>query len=263
MTASVGTNDNSRATRQAETNRLLREARTAPPAERRRLVDEVITRNLPVARAVALRYRDRGVALDDLVQVACTGLVRAADRFDSDQAEDFLTYAIPTIRGELKRYFRDQSWTIRPPRRVQEVQALVQRSGGELGLTDRSRQLADRLGLTEHEVDAALTAQGCFTPTSLDEPSRNGGAALSDVLASEEADFESVEARIMVRALVRELEPRDRLIMYLRFFENRTQREIGDEIGVTQMQVSRLIARIMTTMRTRIEADPSGDAMSA
>jgi hypothetical protein len=121
--------DKTGTSRQAETNRLLTLAWNASPTERRRLVDEVIVRNVPVARAIASRYSGRGVALDHLVQVACTALVRAANKFDPAQAYDFLTYAVPSIRGEVKRYFRDHSWSVRPPRRIQEVQGLIQRSG--------------------------------------------------------------------------------------------------------------------------------------
>jgi RNA polymerase sigma-B factor len=250
-------------TRQGETNRLLRAAYDAPPSERQRLIDEVIVRNVSVARAVATRYRDRGVAVEDLIQVACVALVRAANRFDPAQADDFLTYAVPTIRGEVKRYFRDHSWAVRPPRRVQEVQGLIHKSGAALGLDGNRKDLADKLGLEQREIDAAIQAQGCFTPSSLDAPSHEGGASLGDVLVADHTDLEAAEARTMMRALIRELEPRERLILYLRFFEDRTQKEIGEEIGVTQMQVSRLIARLMDRMRERLEGGSVGGAASA
>jgi RNA polymerase sigma-B factor len=249
--------------RQAETNRMLVEARDASPVERQRLVDEVIVRNVRVARAVAARYRDRGVPEEDLVQVACIALVRAANRFDPDKSHDFLTYAVPTIRGEVKRYFRDHSWAVRPPRRIQEVQALIQRSGVAFGLEGNRQELAARLGLEEKEVEAALLAQGCFAPTSLDAPSRFEDQTLGDSLAEDYNDFEAAEARAMLRALVGELSPCDRLILYLRFFEGRSQKEIGEEIGVTQMQVSRLISRILASMRHQLEDWQAGGSIGA
>jgi RNA polymerase sigma-B factor len=242
---------------------MLVEARDASPVERQRLVDEVIVRNVRVARAVAARYRDRGVPEEDLVQVACIALVRAANRFDPDKSRDFLTYAVPTIRGEVKRYFRDQSWAVRPPRRIQEVQALIQRSGVAFGLEGNRHELAARLGLEEREVEAALLAQGCFAPTSLDAPSRFEDQTLGDSLAGDYNDFEAAEARAMLRALVGELSPSDRLILYLRFFEGRSQKEIGEEIGVTQMQVSRLISRILTSMRHQLEDGQAGGSVGA
>jgi RNA polymerase sigma-B factor len=255
--------DETGTSRQVETNRLLTLAWNASPAERRRLVDEVIVRNVPVARAVASRYSGRGVAIDDLVQVACTALVRAANKFDPAKADDFLTYAVPSIRGEVKRYFRDHSWSVRPPRRVQEVQGLIQRSGETLGREGNRQELATRLNLDESEVDAALQAQGCFSPTSLDAALRPDGDSLGDMLVADYSDYEAAEARVMVRTLVRELGPRDRLILYLRFFEGRSQREIGDEIGVTQMQVSRLISRILSQMRTQLDDDQAAAGAGA
>ena len=252
-----------RSSRQLQTNRLLARARDASPRERQRLIDEVVVDNLPVAHAIATRYRDRGVALDDLVQVASVALIRAANKFDPDRADDFLTYAVPTIRGEVKRYFRDHSWVVRPPRRVQEVQGMIHRSGAAFGAEGSSQELAARLGLSEPEVDAALQARGCFTPTSLDTPGGLDGALMRPDIAGDDSEFDAVEARTMVRALLRELEPRERLILYLRFFEDRTQKEIGDEIGVTQMQVSRLIARLVEKMRDRLEPDQRDGAVSA
>jgi RNA polymerase sigma-B factor len=242
---------------------MLVEARDASPAERQRLVDEVIVRNVRVARAVAGRYRNRGVAEEDLVQVACIALVRAASKFDPDRSHDFLTYAVPTIRGEVKRYFRDHSWAVRPPRRIQEVQALIQRSGVGFGLEGNRKELAARLGLEETEVEAALLAQGCFAPTSLDAPTRFEDETIGDGLAEDYTDFEAAEARAMLRGLIGVLSPCDRLILYLRFFEGRSQKEIGEEIGVTQTQVSRLISRILTRMRQQLEGGQAGGSVGA
>ncbi|KQW43928.1 hypothetical protein ASC77_21265 [Nocardioides sp. Root1257] len=243
--------------RQTQTRRLFDEARAAGPAEHRRLIDEIIVINLPVARSIAGRYRGRSVAVEDLEQVAYLALVRAANKFEPAKAEDFLSYAVPTIRGEIRRYFRDHGWMVRPPRRVQEVQSLIQGvdpvSADGRGTT--AHDLAGRLGLPLKDVSDALQAQGCFRPTSLDAPTMASGEPLADLLVDDEVDeLEAAEARALIRTLVTELKPRDRLILYLRFFEGRTQQEIGDELGVTQMQVSRLLSRILADLRVRAGA---------
>lgn len=246
----------SRDVRQSETNRLLSEAQHAPPAERQRLIDDAIIRNVGVAKSVASRYRGRGIAMEDLEQVACLALVRAANRFDPEKADDFLTYAVPTIRGEIKRYFRDHGWVVRPPRRLQEVQALIQQTdvGQNDGRAETPQDLAARLGVDVRDVSDALGAQGCFAPVSLDVPAHEGGDPIGSTLVDDEFDeHEAVEARVILRTLTKELKPRERLILYLRFVEGRTQKEIGEEIGVTQMQVSRLLNRILTDMRSRAE----------
>ncbi|GAA1808115.1 RNA polymerase sigma factor SigF [Nocardioides hankookensis] len=244
--------------RQTQTHRLFDEASSAGPAERRRMIDEVIVLNLPVARSIAGRYRGRGVAVEDLEQVAYLALVRAANKFEPAKAEDFLSYAVPTIRGEIRRYFRDHGWMVRPPRRVQEVQSLIQSADVvpvEGGGGTTTQDLAERLGLPLKDVSDALQAQGCFHPSSLDAPAIASGEPLGDLLVDDDVDeFEAAEARALVRTLVTELKPRDRLILYLRFFESRTQQEIGDELGVTQMQVSRLLSRILADLRARAGA---------
>jgi RNA polymerase sigma-B factor len=242
------------ADRSAATNRMLLEAQGAAPTERKRLIDEVITRNIEVARSVASRYRNRGIPVEDLEQVACLALIRAANRFDPTKAEDFLTYAVPTMRGEIKRHFRDHGWVVRPPRRVQEVQALIRRSGHvQSDRPEDPQDLADRLGVDVNDVNEALQAHGCFAPTSLDAPNRVGEPWSASLVDDDVDEHEAVEARAILRTLTKELKPRERLILYLRFVEGRTQKEIGEEIGVTQMQVSRLLTSILTGMRTRME----------
>jgi RNA polymerase sigma-B factor len=234
------------------TNQKLTEAWGAPPAERQRLIDEVIVGNVDLARSVARRYSKRGVPIEDLEQVACVALVRAANRFDPTKADDFRTYAVPSIRGEVTRYFRDQAWMVRPVRRVQEVQALIQRETTRTdGRPPNPVEVAERLGLDAEDVREAMGAQGCFHAKSLDAPLPDGEQTFGDMLADDFSEHEAAEARVMLRALVKDLPSRDRLILYLRFFEGRTQSEIGEEIGVTQMQVSRLLTRILTQMRER------------
>jgi RNA polymerase sigma-B factor len=233
---------------------LLNRAATADRRERDRLLDEVIHLNMGVARSVASRYRHRGIPEDDLVQVAYLGLVKAVQGFDPAFERDFLSYAVPTIRGEVRRYFRDHGWTVRPPRRVQELQAAITAAAEDLtqsiGRSPRPSELAAYLEVDQEEVIAALAANGCFTPTSLDRPvGEDGDATLGELIGCEDGGVDSVDARVMLGPAVRSLKERDRRILYLRFFAGRTQQEIATEIGVTQMQVSRLITRILRDLR--------------
>lgn len=239
-------------TRHTMTNRLLAEAQQAGPAERRRLLDEVIVANIEVARSIARKYRNRGIATEDLEQVACVALVAAADRFDPAKAEDFLSYAVPTIRGEVRRHFRDHGWAVRPPRSIQELQASINKLTTATAQEMPDQAVAAELGVSVEEVRAARAAQGCFAPTSLDATFPDGGESLGATLVDDEFDeYAAVEARVILNTLTRDLKPRERLIVYLRFVEGRTQAEIGEEIGVTQMQVSRLLARILERLRER------------
>lgn len=248
--------------RRQRTAELFRLAADAEGEEREQLIDEVIVTNTSVARTIAKRYANRGVPLDDLEQVACLALVRAARRFDGDRAEDFLVYAVPTIRGELKRWFRDHGWTVRPPRRLQELQADVLRAREEVAETADgeadSAEIAAHLGLDRAEVDEALSVRGCFAPTSLDAPvdAEGGGVPLGELLSSGEEAVERAEDRVILHHALRRLTPRERLIVKLRFADDLTQGEIGERIGVTQMQVSRLLSKVMATLRAELAETP-------
>ncbi|GAA1808014.1 hypothetical protein GCM10009795_061490 [Nocardioides hankookensis] len=238
--------------RQNTTNHLLREAQHATPPERQRLIDEVIVANIEVARSIARKYRNRGIPTEDLEQVACVALVRAANNFDPAKADDFLSYAVPTIRGEVRRHFRDHGWAVRPPRSIQELQSAIHRLSADAGREESDDDVAAQLGVTVDDVRAARGAQGCFAPASLDVPVHEGGDSLGATLVGDGYDeFDGVEARVFLDTLTRELKPRERLVLYLRFVEGRTQSEIGAEIGVTQMQVSRILAKLLATMRER------------
>lgn len=249
-----------RAERHARTADLLAEAHTAEPYDRQRAVDEVVRLNLEVARSVASRYFNRGIDDDDLVQVASLALTRAAQQFDVTRHKDFLSYAVPTMRGELKKYFRDHGWTIRPPRRIQESQARIATAEGELtqllGRSPRPSEIAAHTGLPLADVEEALSADGCFFPTSLDKPAPHDSSpderSLADFLTLPDPDTPAAEARLTLAPVVRRLRERDRRILFLRYFEDRTQQEIADELGVTQMQVSRLLARILRDLRDGI-----------
>lgn len=215
--------------------------------------------NMPVARAIAHRYRHRGLSEEDLDQVAYLALVKAARRFDPGRADDFLSFAVPTIRGELKKHFRDAGWSVRPPRRIQELQQRIAGARGELtqrlGRSPRPDDIAEELAVDVETVLDALSAEGCFQPSSLDRPvTLDSTMTAGDLVADESQDFASAEARVALAPAVRRLSDRDRRIIELRFFGDATQQEIADDIGVTQMHVSRLLARIFAQLRTELTA---------
>jgi RNA polymerase sigma-B factor len=251
-------------TRQQRRERTVRafDAAAATRSSRRReqLEDYVIQLNMDVARSVASRYFARGIEHEDLLQVAYAALTRAARNFDPSRHQDFLSYAVPTIRGEIKKHFRDRGWTVRPPRRIQELQGSIQRAQGalaqRLGRSPRPSDIAEALDADLGDVVEAMSADGCFTPSSLDQPVTNGDgggpAAICDLLGENDASQPAVEARATLAPVVRQLKERDRRILYMRFFEECTQQEIADEIGVTQMQVSRLLGRIMRDLHSQL-----------
>lgn len=216
-----------------------------------------------VARSVASRYANRGIEEEDLLQVAYLALTRAARDFDPQRDQDFLAYAVPTIRGEVKKHFRDHGWTVRPPRRIQDTQARITRAEGELvqqiGRTPTAEEIADHLDAALRDVVEAMTADGCFAPASLDRPAggadgESGTSTLGDLLVGTDSIQPAAEARLTLGPAVRRLAERDRRILFLRYFEQCTQQEIAEEIGVTQMQVSRLLARILRDLRLALSA---------
>ncbi|MGE5719711.1 MAG: SigB/SigF/SigG family RNA polymerase sigma factor [Nocardioidaceae bacterium] len=240
------------------TARLLAQiAETTDEVEQKRLRDEIVVLNMGVARAIASRYRDRGISRDDLLQAAYVGLVKAVQGFDPSYERDFLSYAVPTVTGEVKRYFRDFGWTVRPPRRIQELQAQISRASNELSQTlhrsPKPREVAEFLNIDVDSVIEALAADGCFTPASLDVPvGEDGSGSLGELLGGEDADLGRAEARILLGPAVRKLKERDRRIIELRFFYGWTQEQIAQDIGVTQMQVSRLLSRILSDLRAEL-----------
>ena len=253
-----------RQTRARDTADLFAEVdSTQDPAEQRRLLDRVVELNLGLATAVVARFRSRGIPTDDLLQVARLALVKAARRFDRSTGNEFVSFAVPTMRGEVKRHFRDAGWMVRPPRRIQELQARIAPARSELasslGREPEPKEIAERLSVEESEVVEAMSALGCFTPASLDVPvGQDTPISLGDVLPGQDDDSGAAEARVMLGPVVRRLGDRDRRVLQLRFFDGLTQREIAEDIGVTQMQVSRLLARILTQLRSDIE-EPQRD----
>lgn len=226
--------------------------------QRHQLVDELVVVNLGVAHSIAVRYRNRGISVEDLEQVARLGLVKAAQAFDPARKNDFLAYAVPTIRGEVRKHFRDHGWAVRPPRRIQELQSRIMAAAAELtqdlGRSPRPSEIARHLDAQLDEVHEALSADGCFSPSSLDRrvSEDESAASLGDLLPDEDNDHEAAEARLMLAPAVRRLGERDRLILHLRFFKGWTQEEIAQEIGVTQMHVSRLLSRILQELRSEL-----------
>lgn len=231
-------------------------------SEHEREVERLVATTMPVARALARRYAGRGLPAEDLEQVAYLHLVAAARRFDPDRGVDFMAYAVPTIKGGLRKAFRDIGWTVRPPRRLQELQMRLWAAESELEhLLDRPptpSELAAHVGADLGEAIEALSLDGCFTPGSLDMPlGDEGGQTQGDLLGDLDAGFAAGEARAMLGPVVRRLCDRDREIIRMRFYEGLSQREIGERLGVTQMQISRLLKRILGELRESLVGDTS------
>ena len=232
------------------------------PSERAILANRLAEENIQIADSIASRYVARGIARDDLQQVARLALVRASRAFCPEREQDFLAYAVPCIRGELRRHFRDAGWMVRPPRRVQEAQYRIQSARvaltEHLGREPRVEDFAENLDLDVKTVTEALTLDGCFFPESLDRSVSHDGAGhavIGDRIAAEPGEFERSEARVVLAPLIAQLNARDARVLHLRFFEGLTQREVGEAIGVTQMQVSRILSRVLGQLRENLEGD--------
>jgi len=216
--------------------------------------EELIERFLPLARSIARRYEHSGEPLEDLVQVASMALVKAVDRYDASRGHAFSSYAVPTIAGELKRHFRDRSWTVRPPRDLQELTIKVERASGELWQQlDRAptvAELAQAVGRDEEQVLDALHARMARGRLSLDgHTGDEDQPALQDRLGSVDAGFAQAESRATLDALLATIAPRDCEVIRLRFEEDMTQAEIGELLGVSQMQISRIMRQTLQQLR--------------
>jgi RNA polymerase sigma-B factor len=229
-------------------------------ADAEELTRQLIETNAAVARSMASRYRNRGIDLDDLEQVALLGLTKAAQRFDPAAGHDFLSFAVPTVRGELRRHFRDSGWMVRPPRRVQDLQTRIAAAQEELEPrlrhSPRPSDIAAHLGEDVSDIVEALAADGCFTPTSLDAKVSDGSSSLGDLLGEEDRALAQAEAKVMLEPLMRGLSARDRRIVRLRYFQEQTQQEIADAVGLTQAQVSRVLTRILADLRAGLAERP-------
>ena len=209
----------------------------------------------------ARRFRNRGEPFEDLVQVGTIGLIKAVDRFETDRGVEFSTYATPTVIGEIKRHFRDKGWAIRVPRRLQELRMQIGGATGELtqklGRSPTPRELAEVIGCTVEEIMEGIESSHAYATLSLDasDDSDDGPPAMLATLGVEDTNIEHVEIRESIKPLLEGLGEREKRILLLRFFKNMTQSQIAEEIGVSQMHVSRLLTRTLAQLRTSLEAD--------
>jgi RNA polymerase sigma-B factor len=233
-----------RAQRQRDDQRLMRRHRKGDARAR----DALIERYMPLARSLALRYRRASEPLDDLVQVASVGLVKAVDRWDAERGLAFSSYAVPTILGELRRYFRDATWDVRPARDVQELCLSVEEARdalwADLGRSPTVGDIAERVHRSEEEVVEALQATEGRSARSLDAPvheEEGDSATAGDMLGTDDAEYGRVEAGITIERMTGILDERAREILRLRFQEDMLQSEIAERVGCSQMHVSRII----------------------
>jgi len=238
------------------TSRLLAAASMAPGPERAALEGRVVEVNMTVAAQIAARYRGRGVPTEDMEQVAYLALVKAVRRYEYAPERDFLSFAVPTIRGEVKRYFRDHGWTVRPPRTIQAAQAQIGQAESELlqelGRSPRPSEIAERLDLDLDLVVEALGANGCFFPTSLEAMMPGDDSTTREWLGDEDTGFRRAETAVVLKPLLAELTERERVALEMRFFQDATQAEIGDLLGISQNQVSRLLSSLMARLRDQL-----------
>jgi RNA polymerase sigma-B factor len=221
------------------------------------LRDRLVRMHLPLVEHLARRFRNRGEPLDDLTQVATIGLIKSVDRFDPDRGVEFSTYATPTVVGEIKRHFRDKGWAVRVPRRLQELRLSLTTATAELsqthGRSPTVHELAAKLGISEEEVLEGLESANAYSTLSLDVPDTDDESpAVADTLGAEDEALEGVEYRESLKPLLEDLPPREKRILLLRFFGNMTQSQIAQEVGISQMHVSRLLARTLAQLREKL-----------
>ncbi|MER8046473.1 SigB/SigF/SigG family RNA polymerase sigma factor [Streptomyces sp. NPDC094032] len=238
---------------------LFIELRALPEGsvEKAALRDRLVRMHLPLVEHLARRFRNRGEPLDDLTQVATIGLIKSVDRFDPDRGVEFSTYATPTVVGEIKRHFRDKGWAVRVPRRLQELRLSLTTATAELsqqhGRSPTVHELAERLGISEEEVLEGLESANAYSTLSLDVPDTDDESpAVADTLGAEDEALEGVEYRESLKPLLEDLPPREKRILLLRFFGNMTQSQIAQEVGISQMHVSRLLARTLAQLREKL-----------
>ena len=229
--------------------------------ERLRIRGELVELHLPLVEYLARRFRNRGEWLDDLTQVATIGLIKSIDRFDLARGVEFSTYATPTIVGEIKRHFRDKGWAVRVPRRLQELKLALTKAIGDLaqrqGRAPTVAEIAAHLQMTEEEVLEGLESANAYSTVSLDAPDSgdDDAPAVAESLGMLDDALEGVEYRESLKPLLEQLPPREKRILLLRFFGNMTQSQIASELGISQMHVSRLLARTLTQLRAGLTAD--------
>lgn len=223
------------------------------------LRDDLIEAHLGLAEYLARRFANRGEPLDDLVQVASLGLVKAVERFDPGRGLEFTTFATPTIVGELKRHFRDKGWAVRVPRRVQELHLRITRViddlATELGRSPTVQEISQRAGTTEDEVIEAIDAGSAYRSASLDagRSDDDESPGLIGQLGQVDPELARAERRAALGPLISELPEREQVMLYLRFYEGMTQSEIAKRLGISQMHVSRLLSRSLQQLRELAE----------
>jgi len=240
------------------TRELFTELQSAPEGDprRQRARDALVEQHLPLVEHLARRFRNRGEPYDDLVQVATIGLIKSVDRFDLERGVEFSTYATPTIVGEIKRHFRDKGWAVRVPRRLQELRLSLASATSELsqkqGRAPTVAELAAHMKISQEEVLEGLESANAYSTLSLDAGDSGSGdepMPVSETLGIEDEGLEGVEYRESLKPMLEQLPPREKKILMLRFFKNMTQSEIAAEVGISQMHVSRLLARTLAQLR--------------
>jgi RNA polymerase sigma-B factor len=243
-------------TRSRRTDELFERAtQETDDARRQELLNDVVVVNMPVARSIAWTFRHRGLVLEDLEQCAHLALVRAVQKFEADRGHDFLSYAVPCIKGALKRHFRDTGWTVRPPRAVQELQPRIQAAERAIdpntGRRPSVEQIAAALDVEPAAIKEAVRAQGCFTPTSLDLLcGEDDATSIGDCLvALDDEAVSAVEARAVLRPVLARLSAEHRELLEMRFVQEQTQQQIAEVVGISQPGVSRLLNEILAHLR--------------
>lgn len=229
------------------------------------LTSRLVDAYQPVARNIARRFSRRGEAVDDLEQVASIGLLHALRRYDPAHGRDFMSYAVPTMMGEVRRYFRDTAWTIRTPRGVKDRYLQVGTAsttlGQQLGRAPTASELAEHLDMDREEVIEAISAHHSYRPESLDSTLSEGtDTTMADLLGEDDPNLDHVEARALVADLVGTLPERERRILVLRFVHEHTQSEIAAQLGISQMHVSRLLSQTLSRLRERARVRETGTA---
>ena len=223
--------------------------------------EQLIVSHLNLVRFLASKFKNRGEPLDDLVQVGNIGLIKAIDRFDTERGLEFTTFATPTILGEIKRHFRDKGWSVRVPRRLQELSAKVGQATDDLTKqlqrSPTTEELADYLGTTVDEVLEAMESSSAYSPVPLEAggTEEDDAPSVIDHYASEDADLGSADDRMAIEQALEEVSPREREIIRMRFDEGLTQAEIAEKLGVSQVQISRLLRRTLQKMREAMDPE--------
>ena len=241
----------------ARSHGLFAELRTfaVESSEHRTCRDDLVRLHLPLVEHCARRFLNRGEPFDDLMQVGTIGLIKAVDRFDDERGVEFSTYATPTIIGEIKRHFRDKGWAIRVPRRLQELRMSISKATADLsqdlGRSPTAAELATRLGVEVEEVLEGLESANAYATLSLDagDDADDSPGSMLDTLGEDDEGLAHVEIRESIKPLIETLPARERRILLLRFFRGMTQSQIAEEIGVSQMHVSRLLSRTLDHLR--------------